>query len=117
MSKYELTLADDTVKNYSRKVDAVKAGDNAGGEYRLVSPSGVVLVDTLPTKQATARAKVGTFDVTGKPDQTHACVGACGETLAVKKFPTTSDARRRVAECRVCRDARTKAEKAAKASA
>lgn len=61
--------------------------------------------------------KVGTFGVTGDADQTHKCVGACGEEKPVKAYPTiTGRPEVRVAECRSCRDARSKAEKAAKSA-
>lgn len=65
-----------------------------------------------PKADKPARAKVGTFEVAGK--DTHKCVGACGEKKPVKAFPTiTGRPEVRVTECRSCRDARTKAEKAA----
>jgi hypothetical protein len=55
----------------------------------------------------------GTFDASKV--ETHKCAGACGQRLPVKKFPTITGTTRRVAECRSCRDARTKAAKGAKA--
>lgn len=71
-----------------------------------------------PKADAPKRAKVGTFDVSGKDGETHKCVGACGEKKPVKAFPTiTGRPDVRVAECRSCRDTRTKAEKAARAAA
>ncbi len=60
-----------------------------------------------------ARTVLGSFDAS-KADM-HKCEGACGQRLPVKKFPTVTGTTRRVAECRSCRDARTKAAKEAKA--
>ena len=52
MNKFELTLADGSSKTYSRRIDAVRAGDKSDGGYRLRSPRGEVLVDTLPAADA-----------------------------------------------------------------
>jgi hypothetical protein len=73
----------------------------------------------MPTKPASrkstiatkAKAGLGTFAANGKPDEVHKCAGECGKRLPVRSFPTTKAADVRVAECRVCRDKRTKAAK------
>ena len=72
----------------------------------------------MAAKNSKATAKVtqttiGTFKVTG-PEQVRKCAGACASRLPVTKFPTTKEPGVRVAECRVCRDKRTKAARDAK---
>lgn len=68
---------------------------------------------TSASKSTTARRDtLGSFDAS-KAD-THKCAGECGQRLPVKKFPTVTGTTRRVAECRSCRDARTKSAKGAK---
>jgi hypothetical protein len=127
-NKYTLTLSDGSTKQYARKVEAVAMGTKSGGAFTVQSPSGAVVhVHELKPKAAVkskatkakgvpAAERLGTFTVTGKEGQTHKCVGACGKTLPVTKFPTTGREGVRAAECRVDRDARTKAAKAAKAA-
>lgn len=126
-SKYQLVLADGATKEYSRKVEAVAMGTKSGQAFQVLSPSGAVVhVHELKPKAVKPKAtkakgvpaaeRLGTFTVTGKEGQTHKCVGACGKTLPVTKFPTTGREGVRAAECRVDRDARTKAAKAAKAA-
>lgn len=124
MSKFNLVLADGTAKDYSRKIDATRAGEKAG-QFRLTDPKGNVLVDTIelapvapiaaPAKPAKAPAKATapkpardarTWLVSG-PDATHKCAGACGEVKPGKAFPTTKVTGQRGVECRTCRDART----------
>jgi hypothetical protein len=61
------------------------------------------------------RAEIPQANVTEHEDGslTITCVGTCGETKPVKKFPTNKDGSR-AAECRDCRDKRTAESKAAK---
>lgn len=141
MSKFTLTVFDAngttvaSTKEYSRKIDAERAGQKSGSAWTVANPKGDLVSEGAPPAakaakpaQAAAKGKAapkqragvkfGTFAITGDADQKHKCVGACGEKKAVKAFPTiTGNPSVRVAECRVCRDTRTKAEKAAKAAA
>lgn len=69
-----------------------------------------------PAKAAAApRTKVGTFEVGTLTE--FKCQGACGKKQSVKKFPTVGQDGKRAVECRPDRDARTKAEKEARAKA
>lgn len=139
--KHSVEYADGTVRHYSRKVDMTRAAEKSGKEYRTTDPKGEETFRSAgydataevpapkpaadkPAKEAkpakakpakkAAGPKYGTFEVAGKEKQK--CVGACGERKLVKAFPTiTGRPEVRVAECRSCRDARTKKEKAAKA--
>jgi hypothetical protein len=56
------------------------------------------------TKKSTTTSNDARTFTPGKA-KTHRCAGACGKTLPVVKFPTTTGGRR-VSECRECRDAR-----------
>ena len=55
--KFTLTLADGTTKTYSRKVDAMRAGEKSGGAFRLVNPKGEVVVDGLELDPAAFTAE------------------------------------------------------------
>lgn len=63
---------------------------------------------------AATRTTLGTFTVKGTDNEMRKCSGACGSRLPVKKFPTTKTPGVRIAECRVCRDKRTKDARVAK---
>lgn len=66
--------------------------------------------DKQAARTAARAAKIGTFTADGVT--VHTCVGECGSELPVKKFPTvTGTPGLRVAECRTCRDTRSKAAK------
>ncbi|MFT4288149.1 hypothetical protein [Nocardioides sp.] len=65
---------------------------------------------TKAAEKAVAAVKAATraprtWTVTG-PDATHKCEGACGQTLPLKRFPTTKVTGQRGVECRSCRDSR-----------
>lgn len=101
--------------------EAVKAR-RAKRKARTVAPAEPV-AETPKEKAAKAvTTKAGERGATGRRRtfgrfvaDTHTCEGACGQELAAKAFPTTSQPGVRVGECRKCRDARLAARKGASA--
>ncbi|MCY4726721.1 hypothetical protein NYO98_10565 [Nocardioides sp. STR2] len=63
MSKFTLTTADGTTKTYSRKIDATRAGEKADGGFKLVSPKGEVVIDTIPAPAPVAPVLEANEDV------------------------------------------------------
>ncbi|GAA4680249.1 hypothetical protein [Nocardioides nanhaiensis] len=59
-AKFTLTLADDTTKTYSRKIDAVRAGDKSGQAYRVDNPKGEMVTGSLGPADAPAPAPAPT---------------------------------------------------------
>jgi len=87
----------------TRKATATKA-----------APAKKATTRKAPAKGSRAFVTGGRFDASDV--ETHKCEGKCRQTLPVKKFPTITGTPYRIGECRACRDARTKADKEAKAA-
>lgn len=79
-------------------------------ELNRQNAAGVTAKDRRAAKGGRPRDTVRSIDPT-EIGETMTCQGACGQDLAVKKFPTVSGGRRAV-ECRSCRDGRREARKA-----
>lgn len=126
---YTVTLSDDTVRHYARKVEAVRFAVRSGQDYVVRSPTGQVVADRVTPTVADVVAAAAelaadqtqpartprTFDATGLEEYT--CAGACGETKPVRNFITKNHTPRRYVECRKCRDARVRAAKEVVAAA
>lgn len=106
----ELSVPVPAVAGATSEAEVPAAGEAAEGS--AVADAGTTDAGRKARQAAARAAKIGTFPAEGVTART--CAGACGRELPVKKFPTvTGTPGIRVAECRECRDARTKAAKAA----
>ena len=96
-------------------VDVLPETDEAPAPKKAKAPAKPKATGDEIVQYATGAAPKGgnTFH---KDDPFHVCTGACGLKLVNLKFPTISGTDLRVSECRVDRDTRRAAEKAAKAA-
>lgn len=102
-------------KSAATKATATKPTADTKAPAKASSPKATAPKAAAP-KAAKPKREVRTFEPKGTEGETFKCQGACGQKLSVKKFPTITGTNKRAVECRPDRDARTKAEKEARAA-